>query len=239
MVTMQAISHIEEPGRVYYATEARNATLRELLRMSPPTMGGKLGAILLKILRVPGSPQVGMALHDVARCSPADVLELRAMFDDTITRLSQLGFSPTIAQRLPILGDGRCSSLAFVGNDPTVYAIIVYASSQEYDESGLSFISRNATTIWTTSNMAQTLDNPQAFNTHYRPGMSPEHLYSTHYKRLKEVPTNTLRIFDDEEKLWSTLREIEALVTEFNVKRGVFRPMTISEIEAVLRSTTA
>jgi len=233
---------VENADRVYYATEPRNATLRELWRMAPPTVGGKMGAILVKIFKLASPPQIGIAFDDVIRCSPGDVPQLQAAFHDTMPVLAQLGFSPALAMQLPVIGDGHCSALAFLGNDPTVYAIIVYsearANGREDTESGLSFISRDATTIWATSGMARTLDNPPIFKTRHLPRSSPERLHAVHGERMKMVSTETLRRFNTDE-LWSTLRENEALITRFNIERGVFRPMTASEIAAASKSGPA
>ncbi len=233
---------LENPDRIYYATEPRNATLGELWRMAPPTIEGKLGALLVKLFRLAGPPQIGIAFDDVIRCSPDDVAELQAAFHDTIPVLAQLGFSPALAMQFSVIGDGHCSALAFLGNDPTVYAIIVYsgarATGREDTEAGLSFISRDATTIWATSNMLQTLDTPPIFNTQHLPGSSPERLHTVHCEKIKVVSAKDLRRFDTDE-LWSTLRENEALITRFNLGRGVFRPMTVSEIAAASKIETA
>jgi hypothetical protein len=240
--TMQKISTVGEPDQIYYVTEARNATLRELLRLSPPTVSGKLGALFLKILKPASPPQMGMAFNDPLRCSVADIPELTKMFDSTIRSLAHLSFSPSIAMRLPTLGEGSCCSLALLGKVPTVYANIVHskawANGQEYDESGLSFISRDATTVWVTSGLARTLNSPQVFNVEHYPAHSPEILYTAHCKRIKAVPPETLRVFDIE-NLWFTLRENEAMITEFNIGRGVFRPMTTTEIRAITKGKKA
>lgn len=238
METAQDILTNGESNPVYYVTEARNATLRELLRMCPPTIRGKLGAFLLKILRLDSPHKFGMAINDAIRCSIDDISELHEMFHSTIRDLAHLGFSPIIAQRLPILGEGSCCSLAFLGNDPTEYAIIVYAKAwangQEYDESGLSFISRDETTIWVTSSVIQRLKSSRNFNVQHFPDNSPDFLRTTHRRRMKAIPKEMLRVFDAENLLFA-LREIDALITEFNIARGVLRPMTIAEIGAVTR----
>ncbi|WP_172637468.1 hypothetical protein [Thioflavicoccus mobilis] len=164
------------------------------------------------------------------------------MFDSTITSLAQLSFSPAIAARLPILGEGSCCSLALLGETPNMYANIVYskawANGQEYDESGLSFISRGATTVWVTSGLARTLDSPQVFNVVHYPNHSPESLYEAHCERIKAVPPETLRAFDIE-NLWLALCENEAMITEFNTGRGVFRPMTTTELKAITKGKKA
>jgi hypothetical protein len=51
---------------------------------------------------------------------------------------------------------------------------------------------------------------------------------------MKAIPKETLRVFDAENLLFA-LREIEALVTEFDIAREVLRPMTIAEIGAVTK----
>lgn len=237
---MEEMSTVDEPDQIYYVTEARNATLRELLRISAPTFSAKLGAILQKILRPSSPPQIGMALNNLLRCSVDDIPELKKMLDRTIASLAQLGFSPAIAVRLPILGEGRCCSL--LGKEPKVYANIVYskawANGQEYDESGLSFISRDATTVWVTSALARTLNIPQVFKVVHYPNHSPESLYGAHCGRIKAVPQKTLRVFDIE-NLWVTLCENEAMITEFNRGRGVLRPLTTTEIKAITKGKQA
>jgi hypothetical protein len=239
---MEEMSTVDEPDQIYYVTEARNATLREVLRMSAPTVSAKLGAIILKILRPASPPQIGMALNNLLRCSVDDIPDLKKMFDSTITSLAQLGFSPAIAVRLPILGEGRCCSLALLGKEQKVYANIVYskawANGQEYDESGLSFISRDATTVWVTSGLARTLNSPQVFNVVHYPNHSPESLYGAHCERIKAIPPKTLRVFDIE-NLWGSLCENEEMITEFNTGRGVFRPMTATEIKAITKGKKA
>ena len=179
-----------------------------------------------------------MAINDAIRCSTDDISELHEMFHSTIRNLAHLGFSPIIAQRLPILGEGSCCSLAFLGNDPTEYAIIVYtkawANGQEYDESGLSFISRDETSIWVTSSAIRRLKSPRNFKVQHFPDRSPDFLCTTHRERMKAIPKEILRVFDTENLLFA-LREIDALITEFNIARGVLRPMTIAEIGAVTK----
>jgi hypothetical protein len=185
---------------------------------------------------------MGMAFNNALRCSVADIPELKKMFDNTIKSLASFGFSPSIAMRLPILGEGSCCSLALLGNVPIMYAIIVYSKAwtngQEYDGSGLSFISRDTTTVWATSGMAQMLNNLNSFNVEHYPDHSPESLYTAHCERIKAVPPETLRVFDIE-NLWFTLRENEAMITEFNTGRGVFRPMTITEVRAITKGKKA
>lgn len=90
----------EQCDPVYFATEARNATFRELWRLTPPTISGKLLAILVKTLRLTGPPQIGIAFDNVVRCSPEDVPELHATFDDTIRPLKSLSFYPTQAMKI-------------------------------------------------------------------------------------------------------------------------------------------
>lgn len=230
---MQATSPTAASGPIYYVTEIRNATLGELWRMSAPTISGKLGVILVKTLRLSSPPQVGMAFDDPLRCSVSDIPELTKSFDQTIRSLTRLGFSPDVAMRLPMLGEGTCCSLAFLGNKPTVYAQIVYgkmdSNGQELEESGLSFVSRDASTIWVTSAMPRLLNVPKMFNAQHHPGQSPESLLDAHNQRIGHIPEETLRVFDTE-SLSSTLREHESIITDFNVSRGFFRPMTDAEI---------
>lgn len=223
------------PARVYYATEARNATLRELWRMAPPTVGGRLAALLVKALRLAPRPAFGMALDDPVRCSPAEVPELRAAFEKTLGSLAQLGFQPAVAMRYAVVGCGRCSALAFLGRDPTVYALVVHsracAGGREHDASGLSFLSRDETTVWATTSMPQALDVPPLFRPRHLPGCTPERLHEAHGERRGAVPEEALRRFGPEE-LWSALCEHEAEITRFQRERGVFRPMTASEVAA-------
>jgi hypothetical protein len=224
------------PERIYYATEPRKATLTELLRVAPSSFKGRCSAILVKALQIKNPAQSGMAYNSVERCSVEDIPDLINKFNSTIGVLATLGFSPAIAMRLPVLGEGSCSSLALLGSIPTVYAIILYgrmpANGQEQEEFGLSFVSRSATTVWATSNAEQRLNDPPMFDVKHFPRHSPESLYSEHMTRIKSVPANSLRRFDAD-SLWNSLVEVEAMVTEFNVARGVLRPMTQAEMRAV------
>jgi hypothetical protein len=238
MKKMHDISQVNKSERVYYVTEARKATLRELWRMSPSTIKGKLSAILYKLLGLASSPQIGMAQNDAVRCSANDLPELQEKCENTIRSLGQLGFSPTIWMRLPILGEGSACSLALLSKDPTVYAIIVYvnalANGQEHSQSTLSFVSLHTTTIWVTSSGVQELNSPQNFNVQYFPNSSPEFLCTTHSERMQAVPTETLQTFDAE-NLWSTIRKTERLITQFNIQRGVFRPIMSAEVDSITK----
>jgi hypothetical protein len=223
---------------VYYTTEACNATMRELLRISPKTIKGRLGAIIVKLLRISNPPQIGMALKDVMRCSVDDIAELHAMFGITIESLARLSFYPAVAARVPVVGNGRCCSLAFLGEDPAVYAFIVYskaqADDQEVNESGLSFVSYNGRKVWATSGMVLSLNNPDSIDVHYMPGSSADILYTSHLDRIKTAAPGALREFDAE-NLWYAVRAIEDMVADYHIERRVFRPMTIAEVQAVVK----
>ena len=223
----------------YFATEARNATFRELWRIAPPTMGGKLLAVMVKLFRLTGPPPFGFALKDIVRCEPMEVPELQAQSASTITALKRLGYEPTVAMSIPLLGDGYGQALAFLSEEPTVFAVIVQSEIRTNGnierESGLSLVSRDSATIWSTTSMRQKLSNPPNINAKYFPGISPEDLQARHSARLRSLPTTSLRRFNAD-VLWDTLRENELRNREFNLQRGVFRHMTVAEVEALTRT---
>ncbi|MBL0382247.1 MAG: hypothetical protein N839_0011970 [Desulfofustis sp. PB-SRB1] len=51
---------------------------------------------------------------------------------------------------------------------------------------------------------------------------------------MKAIPKEMLRVFDTENLLF-VLREIDALINQFNIARGVLHPMRIAEIGAVTK----
>ncbi len=80
--------------------------------------------------------------------------------------------------------------------------------------------------------MRQTLNNPPMFEAVYLTGIGAEELHAAHRERMQTFAASSLRRFTCD-VLWDTLRENESLIREFNLNRGVFRPMTIAEVEAV------
>ncbi len=221
---------------VYYTTDARRAKLPELFRMSPPGPFGKLSVILVKLLQLPSPVHMGMALCNAHQCSFSEIPELFQRFDKEVDALGEMGFRPVVALRMPITSAGSCCSLAMLGEDPTVYANIVFSSAavggREYGESGVSFVSREESEVWATSSMAHMLDGPACVRALYCPGFPVERLHKTHFQRLSAVPPSALRHFSPE-TLWSDLLEMEAMVTDFNIARGVFRPLTASEVASL------
>ncbi len=208
---------------VFYTTDVRNARLSELLRMCPPGPLGKLSAVLVKVLRIPGPVLMGMAFHDVRCCTFQEIPELFQHFTEEIRILEEMGFSSATALRVPMAGRGSCCSLAFLGEDPAVYANLVFSRTEvkgrEYGESGLSFVSRDASIVWATSGMSHLLDGPDGIRTLYCPPGPVEKLLEAHLSRLVDVPKSTLRHFEAEELL-PALLELEAMITDFNIARG-------------------
>jgi|GEM_PF-1892630 len=225
---------MEDPSSlVYYATDARRAKLRELYRMSPPGPFGKLSAVLVKVLQLPSPVHVGMALCDARRCSFSEIPELFERFQMEIDALGEMGFQPAVALRMPVAGVGSCCSLALLGEDPTVYTNIVLSSAEvggrEYGESGVSFVSRGDSAVWATTAMNRLLDSPACIRIIYCPGCSVELLLETHINRISAVPPRDLKHLSAGD-LCSALLEVETMVADFNIARGVFRPLTDAEV---------
>lgn len=220
-------------GVRYYTTDVRYARLSELLRMSPPGPLGKLSAFVVKVLRLPGPVLMGMAFYDTRRCAFSEIPELFQRFAEEIRVLGEMGFSPAVALRMPMIGGGSCCSLALLGEDSTVYANFVFCRSEvegrEYGESGLSFVSRDTSVVWATSGMSHLLDGPDCVRAMYCPPGPVEKLLETHSSRLAGVPRASLLHFDCED-LTAHLLELEAMITDFNIARRVFRPLTSSEV---------
>lgn len=218
---------------VYYATNTRRATLGELLRMSPPGIPGKLTAILVKVLQLQIQPQMGMALYDARLVPFSEIPELYEYFSKQIDSLEGLGFHQAAALRMPMVGGGSCCSLAFLGRDSLVYANIVYsralADGRAYGESGVSFVSRGDSAVWATTSMNRLLDSPACIRIIYCPGCSVERLLETHINHISAVTPRDLKHLSAGD-LCSALLEVETMVADFNIARGVFRPLTDAEV---------
>ena len=224
----------------YFTSEGKNATLRELMRIASPSLGGKMSAVLVKLFRLTQPPQVGFAPYNLERRSPSELSWLQDIYEDDIATLATLGFIPTVGLSIPTIGNAQSNGIAFLGNDPTSFATIDHsettANGETHLESGLSFVSCSVDTIWGTTTFPKRLNNPPNFKSVYLPGYSPTELHAAHRNRISLIPPNSLRSFSSD-VLWNTLKEHETATTTFNVRRGLLRSMTVAEVNALTQST--
>ena len=224
----------------YLATDIRKATLRELWRIAPPSLLGKLMVVVFqKVFRLTSPPTFGIAADSAFRCDLVEVQGLMAYHKDTIATLERLGYLPEFGTKQLILGNGFANELTFFGDDPTTFAILSYTEIRTdgnvLQVGHLEFVSRNATTIWCTANSQHLFDNPPIFKIVYLTGIDAETLLDTHRERMQPFRSESLRRFTPE-VAWETQRESESFMREFHLNRGVYRFMTNAEVDAILQS---
>ncbi|MBO0698705.1 MAG: hypothetical protein J2P46_09945 [Zavarzinella sp.] len=225
--------------RIAFKTNAGRMGFRELFRVAG---GGGTGffACALKLFRLLGPDGSGFGIRsfgDTLERQPMDSVSrrVRSATEGYRAKIEKLGFVPGFAYSIEPYGSQEAHGLVFRHKDGTGGASIAYARHVRNDTEtettvfGFNTPLKDDTYLMTSGNK-RLMNKPAHFRVEFMPGHSPKEVWERHLDRLDSV-TETPRKIKTDDDLERIVLYCENDETEFNLDRGVYVPMSRSEIE--------
>jgi len=226
---MKSVAFKPNPGRMGY---------RELYRVCGKFSTGVL-ACGLKFLRLLGAQKDGFGMRTFGDRLPTcdiDSLPRRVLsdMDGYLYDLEKIGFIPCFGYSLEAYGSQEGHAASLRHKSGVAGANVLYSRCVRGDQETEATIFAYCTPLaddsfMVTSGCKKMMDKPSHFLGESMPGCSPKEVFERHIERLESAAALPLTIKTDDQ-LEDLILRYENEDAEFNFDRGVYVPMTRSEI---------
>lgn len=223
----------------YYTTDFKRLSISELWRCADNGAEFVVG-LIVKLLRIPVTPNFGIARFDRLACVAAGAVPaaVRDRVAPTLDEAQRLGMTPAFCYTLPTVGSLQGYGWVLYGPESGLIMTIDYASmdvgSTVKDKVGFGFVSSlNDGRCLVTQLRTEELDPPPDCDLLCLPRTSMAEILDEHRHRISRATAGVVPLRDEE-----TLREFvlrrEQGVLDHHISRGVFVPLTDGQV-ALLR----
>jgi hypothetical protein len=221
---------------VYYQEDVTQATFAEIWRCAP-NLPAIIVATVAKILRLRLLNRLGFVPEITSFDEVGDLPRpIKEKLGGAIADCKKYGFTPQFARTVPVLGNHEGAAVYLTHREGRVLAAAGYFRSLSVEDVLIVLVSRLSDDRFvTTSNTRKHVNAPRNHLTGSCVGASAGELLEYHQSRLREIGDAYPRALVDASWRQCVMDSSKELF-EFHVRRGLWTPMSPSEVERLRAS---